>query len=162
MPASNDISHDDPLSDIGDLPLTTAIGVPSNFHTIQISSWGRSRGVTAQGITTEEFEKWWFSTPWAAGNVGSTQRKIQWDSKKKHAEFWVHFELIAREFDGHPFVYCKRCTHVLNHPAIKNIGTNAIRRHLESKQCNASARKSGEGPIDKFIDELTSTTVYPR
>jgi hypothetical protein len=78
------------------------------------------------------WEEWWKSTSWA-GNEASQHPR--WGSSARTGDVWTKFYEAAAVVDGHPYVFCIQCGRVLQHPAVKNIGTKHLQNHLKSNVC---------------------------
>ena len=75
-------------------------------------------------------------------------RKIQW--KDMRSSIWEYFIPCLRVQDGKPFVYCKRCEHILEHPTTRSNGTQTLNRHPFSERCKKIAKMSNQRDITEY------------
>lgn len=102
------------------------------------------------------FDTWWAKTSWRQENQAI---KIEWDRAKKMSSLWKTWETVAWVRDGKPAVQCDRCTKVLKHPMIKNIGTSHMNKHCKSSACLMKAEVDGKGPLTPFLSSRLNVSV---
>lgn len=80
------------------------------------------------------WQDWWEKTIWAS-TIGN--QKPRWNSTSRTGLVWLQFGEAAQSSDGHPYVFCLRCSVTLQHPQVRSIGTKHMSNHLESSQCQS-------------------------
>ncbi len=84
----------------------------------------------------EIFLHWWNTTQWATTHSNT----IKWESTAKTSKVWHIFKPVAEIRTGNPKVMCSQCEATLEHPGIKNSGTNSLKSHLKSNACKKKSR----------------------
>lgn len=75
---------------------------------------------------------WWKTTAWA---INKETPNPHWNSSIRTGKIWNKFGEAAHIADGHPHVYCINCGLVLQHPAVKAMGTKHLINHTNSVAC---------------------------
>lgn len=74
-------------------------------------------------MVNDDFVTWWLKTEY-----GSEMKRNIFKGKH-HAESWDYFHQVVAIQDGSPKVMCKKCDHILAHPADRHHGTSTMNRH---------------------------------
>jgi len=74
-------------------------------------------------MVNDDFVRWWLNTEYGS----EIKRNIF--IGKRHAESWDYFHQVAAVQNGYPKVMCKKCDHILAHPADRHRGTSTMNRH---------------------------------
>lgn len=94
------------------------------------------------------WEQWWCNTSWGRD---PTADKPRWNSAARSGYIWNHFREASHALDGHPYVYCLNCGHVLQHPNIKSCGTKHLINHLKTRACSGTKSPVHEQPDSPFL-----------
>ena len=68
------------------------------------------------------------------------QKKVKWD-RKHSAEYQGKFDQVADIRNRKPYIICRNCNRVLNHPGASRGGTSSINKHIEGVNCRNASRR---------------------
>ena len=162
---SSSVSIGDPISSI---PVTSLPETLFSFQREEISY--------VQWVDSKEFLDWWMSTSFFVKQAGTNEAtwntrlgcspKAFRDNPRRKAAEWKEFDQVARECDDHPFLRCHHCGAILAHPAggsgRKNIGTRAVKIHLNANSCNyvQSKQVAGSHAVRSLLNLFSGLIVH--
>jgi hypothetical protein len=109
----------------------TGTGVETSTATLRCPPPNQDFSEESNAIQ-DAWNYWWRSTPWSQNPA---VKDPVWNSNVRTGKVWKQFGESAHIHTGHPYVYCLKCGHILQHPIVKLMGTKHLHNHLGSRVC---------------------------
>lgn len=82
-----------------------------------------------------DFMDWWNGMAFAQ-DIKERGSTMNWISTACKSIIWNHVSAIAEYLTRNPRVQCMHCWQIFQHPSNANLGTHAIKSHLEESKCS--------------------------